>query len=609
MRQPLLAVEAKMIGNKWLWMALAVISLVFFGSLSRAALRSEIPGASSKEREIRWAWKYLHEFVISCTASTNECQDPAMKGIAQQLTQYLPEWNRTTDWTSLLEFVSERERPDLFRVKEGESEVHRLVVTGLTRYSKVYVNADRMMLPLTQWVGLLTHEAVLHLGYSDDQDRLPDLVGSIIASHFQKQTVASGLEEYRHPEARLVIFNSRAKGRVATGFFALDFYLSDLEMSPADLQAYCGPGTQFEEQTSRVPFWRVSRIQYRKGLVSVRASSTTTIVCMNPETSERVNKKLAFIAEADMKYVSALTPDEPWWTMPSEFVKASLRTGHTDSAAELITINRSFNVLSITNEAPRIKSGEEWKTRIVIQSIDPRVPRDCQVFMTGANWSYQRDMNLPALERFQKCAITDLGDSKWRLDAATAIPANAQPDYFEIPLIGVGSTDSQRYAIPKRPVYLKVENPNAPAPLKAIAWRVLDLEPLTGYAGKKLSNSYIADFNKPFWLEVDFAGTPEVKLGYLELNLLVNSGGSLVSVPQTMRADAANETLLSVETLKTPGGTRLRYQLRIPKAGLAYDLRGIQFERFYAQTSDFSWAEMETSSPTEAWVLERGSIL
>jgi len=379
-------------------------------------------------------------------------------------------------------------------------------------------------------------------------------------------------------------------------------------MGPATLQAFCEPGERFETQTSSVPFWRVSRIQYGKGLVSVRASSTTTITCLKPATSERANRKLAFVAEADMKYAPPIAPERNWWTFPSEFVRSSLRAGHTDSAAELITINRSFNVVSVSHASPSINAGQEWKTRILLKSLDGRAPRGCQVDMTGANWSYQRHSNLPATDTFQKCALTDVGESKWLIEASTVIPSNAQPDYFAIPLIRLATDDSDHFAIPKRPVYERVENPSAPAPLKAVAWRVLGLETLTSHAGRPLFNSHVADFNRPFWLEIDFEGSQEPRLGHIELNLIVSDGGPLIFVPRTLRADEPNETLLASETVKIPGGTRLRFQLQVPRARLAHDLRGFRFSRFYAPTSDFSWSELEIPSLSEGWVLERGSI-
>jgi hypothetical protein len=572
-----------------------------------SASRATIEGSSVKEREIRWAWKYLYEFVVSCAASSSDCTEGEVKTLASQLSGYLPEWQRVGSgpgsWASLLEFVSEKDRPDIFRSDAGE--VHRVAVTENRRNARIYINTDRMNLPLDQWIGLLVHEAAHHLGYDDGAKRLPDLVGAAVAAHFRKQNVSGDLEEFMHADVRLLVFNSLATGRVASAFALVGRFFSDIEMGTTPMTALCQGSEVLESQAVSAPFWRVSRIQYKRGIVSLRSSSTALMSCFDRGTQARRARSLAFIMEVDLLFAGALTPEMPWWTMTSKLKPDSVAVGLSDSAAELVTHNRAFAVVSMTHEKPIVPAGTAWKTKVILRSLQGRKPIKCDANYSGAQWAFHKYMNLPAIGVTSDCQLKDLGDGTWQVDLSTILPANTQPDLFYYPLLRLSEENTDFFALPKRPSYIRVENPQAKAPLKVSAWRILGLEPLKSYAGTKLPKAYIGDIKKPFWLEVDLIGEQAVQMGYIELKLIVSYANQLVFAPTSIRSNFPDPVLVKSEIVKINNGSRLRYLLQIPGLTTTLDVRGLSFARFYVQTDDHAWPELFTVNDLEGMVLER----
>ena len=253
---------------------MTVLSLIFTLALTTVAhadFRSEISGVSQNEREIRWVWTYLNDFVQSCRSSSNECQTPEVKKIADELLAYLPSYNpvKSAEWDQLLEFVSEKDHPEIFNSSQGEA--HRVVVTVEKRASTVYINTDRMNLPIENWVGLLIHEAVHHLGYSDDSSRIPDRIGAEIAKHFKKQIQTSSLVQFNAPTTKALTFNSADPNRVSVGFISWgDRWTSDLEWDSNPLQPLCKPNEKVKNEFVSAPVWRVNRFRYSQGVVSIR---------------------------------------------------------------------------------------------------------------------------------------------------------------------------------------------------------------------------------------------------------------------------------------------------------------------------------------------------
>ena len=207
--------------------------------MSHADYQGELYGNSQTEREIKWVWRHLTDFVISCNASKVDCQNPKIKKVIAEMIDYLPknDYANMSQWDTLLVFVSEKDRPDLFLSTAGE--VHRVAVTELKKKSKVYINTDRMDLPYETWIGLLAHEVIHHLGYTDDEQRLPDQVGAEIVKHTKSQIQLATLEQFKLPSSRIVTFNSVALGKGSATLMSAATRSADMGWAPNSLLPLC----------------------------------------------------------------------------------------------------------------------------------------------------------------------------------------------------------------------------------------------------------------------------------------------------------------------------------------------------------------------------------
>jgi hypothetical protein len=151
------------------------------------------PGNSIAEKEIRWTWYQLPTYLQACYFSQDCKLDSDQRKLIAQISANVGHYSQAT-----IQFVSEKDRPDLFKSDAGE--VHRTVVTGNSPESPIYINTDRMTqngqsLGFSFWAGLLTHELVHHLGIKDDERRIPDLLGAAVAQAFEKSVVTIGLPD------------------------------------------------------------------------------------------------------------------------------------------------------------------------------------------------------------------------------------------------------------------------------------------------------------------------------------------------------------------------------------------------------------------------------
>ena len=578
---------------------LLLLFVIFCSSHSTdAASRTTIEGKSAKETEIRWVWKYLGEVVLSCASSPTDCQDPQVKAVVQKLTGYLPLWKKADTWQPLLQFVSEKTNPHLFRSSNGET--HRIAVTATQVGSPIYINSDRMNLPLSQWVGILAHEATHHLGFEDDQQRLPDVVGSAIASHFDNRSHISGLEEFGVPGSRMIVFNTLAPGRTAAGFFLvtttspkLPFALSDLELGSTSIQTFCRADEEYRGQETDAPYFNVTRIQFPQGIVSLRGTSNTLVTCVSRSTHKSTVRNYTFIAKVDVHFGTPLDPLQPWWNLTGSIDPVTVGVGHDDSKGYAMLASRSYIFVSTETLTPNLNPGGLWKTRTVLKSVDGFIPTRCGAFYSGANWAFQQKMDMPNYESFRSCQLTRLGGNQWQVDAEVTLPAELQPDSFFIPLIMLQDSVGPRMVVPKKFTYMRLENPLAAPAMKAVAWQIQGLTKQETYQGIKLTHGYSAEMGKPFFVDFEFAGPQSLVSGTIELQYLVNYSGQVVTAAQTLDSENPREALLRTETIQTPRGTVFRFVMQLPPSGLAFEVSGLHIVRAQVNTSDHAWPQAD----------------
>jgi hypothetical protein len=573
-----------------------LLTLLFLSAGARADLVEGITGASRPEREIRWLWKYIGEFTRSCAKSGAECKDPEIKAVVDQLTAGLPAapGPTTSPWGQRLKFVSEKDNPNLFL--SAANEAHRVAVTELKPGAPVYINSDRMaQLNHGQWIGVLVHETVHHLGIDDDARRLPDRVGAAVAAHVMSNWQESNMAEFGHPESTFLAFNDPALDRPARIMGQAFEFTMDEEAAPNPRLPICANGEKFKGQSMAAPLWRVVYLRGDKARAKIRGSARVTNVCVSASGAERT-LLTNFTIMMDLVFQQPFDPKGAWWNLPSKLDAASLAAGNNDTQEELLEMYRTFVIQSSAPEKPVYHPGEEWRAKYVVESTDGFQPSACNAFFSASQWFFSRNVTTTMFEGFQSCALTPLGANRWQVDVKyTFAGAAVQPDAFALAFIHFPGPTGQpdRFAIPTRPVYVQLDNPSAPPRLKAVAWRVSGLQPRTTLFGGKIQNSYAVDYNQPFWLEFDFAGPQKPKRQFIDFDFIVENAGAQVLFPWNPPVEKITTVIPKVETVAIPGGFRLRYQMTLPPVVAQVKALGFKLRRLSVETDDFAWSELE----------------
>jgi len=160
----------------------------FIGTVTALTLISEASSATADketQRRVEFAWEKSRTFIKACLVS-NECGLTSDEvEIAFKILANDPGYSANS-----LQFVAEAD----VQFSSVNGDAHRLMLTGLTPQSKIYINADRIVdIPVETLIGLFAHELVHHLGIVDDASRLPDLFGTRIASIARRYIVPLNL--------------------------------------------------------------------------------------------------------------------------------------------------------------------------------------------------------------------------------------------------------------------------------------------------------------------------------------------------------------------------------------------------------------------------------
>ena len=152
------------------------------------------------------------------------------------------------------------------------------------------INTDRMQLPLKNWIGILGHEATHHLGYLDDQSRLPDRVGSELALHFQKRALESSLERFNRADARSLVFNSSGS-RLTVGFLSAIEATIDIEWGSTPLAPLCRPDQTVVREFVGNPVWHINYLNAKTGVVTLRGGGFVNVMCADPGPNGKQTKQ------------------------------------------------------------------------------------------------------------------------------------------------------------------------------------------------------------------------------------------------------------------------------------------------------------------------------
>lgn len=570
------------------------LALILTSSMASADYLGELYGSNQTEREIRWAWRHLADFVHSCRASADSCQKEPINGVVDQLSMYVPKNDEfeMPPWDALLVFVSEKERPDIFQT--GNGEIHRVAVTEFKKGSKIFINTDRMNFPLEQWIGILAHEAVHHLGYSDDEQRLPDQVGSEIQKHVKGQLLTANLDQFKVANYRTVVFNSQAPGKGSATLISMIERSSDMGWSPNRLHPICNFAIEeFVSQYVTAPAWRVNRVLPEKRQVAVRGAGSMKAVCLNKVTRKPRVTLFPMNHIVYLQYDQAIDL-ESWKKLSPTLTYTQDETSFgSPEDYQAFGPMQTFYVLSTTHQSLKLSAGQSWKTQLVVQGTDGFQPNRCDLFFSGSQYSYITRDGLPAVNEFTSCRVTPLGNNQWQLDGETVLPREARPDFYYIAAAAVMTDRDGRMAVPTFPSYIEVLNPEAPPRPVIRQIRVAGLPSAQTFRGQPAKESHLAQPNQSFTVTLLVEGPQAPSEYWFDLTLWLALQGNLTPMQGTGGTESFPMLVKNESAVKTAKGTEVRFQMVMPGQISGYPLAAIKMKRFYMKTSDFSWVEIE----------------
>jgi hypothetical protein len=573
-----------------------LLVLCLFSTGAFADYKTTIYGKTQTEREIRWLWKYVNEFVVSCAGSKAECQNAEVRSLAQNLVGYLPAFDSigAKDWANLLEFVSEKDRPDLFKTDAGD--VHRVAVTELAKYSKVYINTDRMNLPIERWAGILAHEVAHHLGVLDDEKRLPDALGAEIEKHFKRRMQFSALDQFNLPELRTLTFNADIENHLSIGFVSFPTQLSDVNWGSTPQQPVCQVYESVRRQYASAPVWRVNRFRPKSGVVSIRGGGSVRMDCFNRTTGQTRTNIMPLGASVDLQYSAPLDFDH-WMDETPTFILDQAEWGPSVNAGDhKFGLAQTFLILSTVHNSLTLKAGDVWHVTLTTKSVDGFIPDSCQLFVSGTQYAFLKQDNIPGVNFFPSCVLKNLGGGQWQVDGDLKFPTNTRPDRYYVPAIIFSSAHyGDRVAVPVFPSMITVENSGAPAPPVIHEMKVLDLPRAAHLGTLKLTDSYLVSTNQTYTVQFQVEGPQTISEAWLDFDIwfprtdefgIALGTGSSLSVKQI-------GLLLEEKYERNEKGTLITMKFKALESIGGVTLSALKFRRVYFRASDFSWVELE----------------
>jgi hypothetical protein len=107
--------------------------------------------------------------------------------------------------TTKIIYVSGIKHPKIFNITNG---VHRIAATDNKPNATIYINTEMMANVNAEGIAaIFTHELGHHLGYQDDQDRVLDKIGTVVARAFRNETSTLDLSAIKIPNVSFMIQN------------------------------------------------------------------------------------------------------------------------------------------------------------------------------------------------------------------------------------------------------------------------------------------------------------------------------------------------------------------------------------------------------------------
>jgi hypothetical protein len=546
----------------------------------------EVEGQQIEEKLALWLWRHREMILRSCLTDTKICgqNDGLMPQLNQLQTRVLP-------LAPVPQFVHESDRPDLFRT--SSQELHRVAVTGSAPGATIIFNRDRIEgLGLRELSSILFHEFTHQLGVKDESDRLPDQIGSRLATHLMAQILVSAADEFEAPDIQVVQFQNSFKDNYLPSDLnppqANFAYLTDGEtLIDADLSAFAAaPACNSQGQVAYTQKSYQGRWAFGKsdsGEPSLRFIALLKNLCGEPgalrgslQIADRVFALSFRLTSGHRLNVSTL----------HGYLKEP-------TADEFFDLLRTLKLVSleISSRAPR--PGETLDLKAVVKPLVPiRAIQGCDIAFFETHWPLQK-AEVPALETYAHCQAEMGSDGLVHIKASTLLPAGLMTGVYRPYVIHL-KTDADPalylFSATQTDGVFEIKNPQAVKPVVASV-TFPELQPLRRMQGQTMQDSAVFHLDQEFQVIVEVRGKAEPVKDALDLGLLVADGVGVKVATFSAETSDLGFIVKGREIVPVNGGTRIVYRFQVPRQYQQLRVIGAWIHRVLVKDSDSNWFE------------------
>jgi len=565
-------------------------------AISRGARK--IDGAQWEEKVVRWIWMHRASILDSCLIDAQAC------GFKDSFARSWTEMEKllSQGGAEPPEFVSERERPDLFQTSSNDT--HRVAVTGERAGSKIYFNRDRIKgLKIGILTAILFHELAHHIGFEDDEHRWPDQIGARVARHLEAQLSVSQLDELSRPDVQIGIFQRALKPTffqedLKKGFFNFAFLTDgqnfvDIDLSAFDLSPACDEKDDvLYVQATHPARWTVAR-ENGQGY-SVRAISVVQNLCgarviARPDMKIKISQRV-FRVSFDLNAQADVD-----WSSVKFYLTEPTMDDLIDSRKTLKLVES--RVLDSRGAAvTRVQPGESiFFTALLKPLKEITTLAKCTVTFTNSEWPEQKE-GIPVLETLEDCRMEWVVHGSERLVKMTArlsVPRGLKPGVYQFYFLQImAEKDFSLLQMPKTAQF-EVMDAGAYKETRIRGVTFPGVSALASVGAQELKNSATYQRDQEFEIIVDVESESLPKREAFGLGLVVRSGSDELSVADfSGEVDDLSFVILGRKAEKTTSGFLLRYRVKIPAHMQNYEVFGLWIKRVFFSDQERNWHEI-----------------
>lgn len=567
-----------------------------------------IEGSTIAEKRIRWVWKNIGTFVASCMFDEKNCSTPPFKKVVDQLAGSVPMSSDfdVEQWQKKIIFKSESE----FNFVSDQGEVHRIAMTGLQKEDPIYFNLDRISnsdgspLEYENYVGILIHELVHHLGYTDDDQRWPDQIGALLSNYFKNQTSYSPFTLVPGDRLGFIVFNSVGPMNWSAVAFEIQDQLVDIRTWESGVTNPCRtPYDMVTEQKIERPRWSARQLRIKDKALWVRGGASVTNKCVS---AFGPNKDPYYMTSELFSEVKLIMPDNVsaanWISLRSKIDISSVSLGSiTDPVVlqleknSIYTFKSDFSTVAISPAKTMVYDVE------IEDTADNKFTR-CTGNLTSDEWPYLQTAGIPKTIATTSCQITVIDKNKKRVQLTYKIPDQVISQNIQLFNISLYTEQTLFLAYPQRPLITAIEGNFKPgqSPLKV---SFQDVTSLTNLGSETLTNSYKTTDSDLFTVVLDIQTKDELLRADFNSKVVLHVKDHLAAAGYGGPIEVEKQMIVNKKKTVQDGHTIYQLQFQIPKQVNNIPCYGFKFVSFEMLTSNLDYVQVNYPQEGEGMVL------